>query len=109
MPYSSHDAVPDKKPVTVLVVDAMMIAKGLEKDPYIEVVGISHSGEDGLIMVQELKPQVISLDIVMTGIDGLQFIKILRRNSLIPVIAVSGKTEKGSQMAAEVLQPGPLT
>jgi two-component system, chemotaxis family, protein-glutamate methylesterase/glutaminase len=100
-----------KKPITVLVVDdsrvdASMIARGLEKDPYIKVVGISHSGEDGLEKVRELKPQVISLDIVMPGINGLEFIKVLRKNSLIPVVAVSGKTERGSEMAAQVLHAG---
>ncbi len=47
------------------------VAATLEGLDY-EIIGHAKSGEEGLRMVQELKPDIITLDIVMPGIDGIE-------------------------------------
>jgi CheY-like chemotaxis protein len=52
------------------------------------------SGDEALMRVQQEKPDLILLDIVMPGIDGLQVARTLRKNkesSLIPIIMVTAK------------------
>ncbi|MBP5159554.1 MAG: response regulator [Lachnospiraceae bacterium] len=47
------------------------VAATLEGLDY-EVIGHAKSGEEGIAMVQELQPEIITLDIVMPGIDGIE-------------------------------------
>jgi two-component system chemotaxis response regulator CheB len=67
------------QPVRVLVVDdsALMrklIPQILESDKSIEVVGTAMDGNFGLKKIEELKPQVITLDLEMPGMGGLDML-----------------------------------
>jgi two-component system, chemotaxis family, protein-glutamate methylesterase/glutaminase len=100
-----------RTPIKVLVVDdsrvdSVLIAKGLERDPGIQVIGTARSGEEALKMIDQNPPDVISLDIVMPGMDGVEFLKRLKLQKPVPVVAVSGKTKKGSRVAVEMLSLG---
>jgi len=70
------------KKIRVLVVDDSAFARKvlrsiLEAAPDIEVVGIARDGLDALTKIQELKPDVVTLDLVMPNLDGLGTLRAL--------------------------------
>jgi len=89
-------------PVRVLVVDdsALMrklIPQILERDGSIHVVGTAMDGTFGLKKIEELNPQVITLDLEMPRMDGIETLReITKRHHRIPVIVVSAHTTQGA-------------
>ena len=61
---------------TILIVDdSPFIAreiKDIVSEHDYEVVGCAKNGEDGIVMAKELKPDIITMDIIMPGIDGIE-------------------------------------
>ena len=97
--------------VTVVVVDdsAFMrkaIATMLEKDPRIKVVATARNGEEGLEKIRTLQPDVVTLDIEMPKMDGLDFLERLMRLRPMPVVMVSSLTERGSEITMRALELG---
>ena len=100
----------DRK-IRVLVVDdsAMIrniLADGLQKDPTIEVVGKAADPYMARDKIVELKPDVITLDVEMPRMDGLEFLKKLMAQYPLPVIMVSALTERGKKITLEALEAG---
>lgn len=100
-----------KKPVRVLIVDdSAMIRKvlsiGFEADPLLEVVGAASDGCMALQMVQELRPDVITLDIEMPRIDGVSFLKHLMPDRPIPTVVISSVTSEGANVTLQALEAG---
>ena len=92
-----------KKPVRVLVIDdsALMrklIPRILEQDDRIEVVGTAIDGNFGLKKIQELKPQVVTLDLEMPGLNGIDTLKAIMRRGRLPVIVVSSHSTAGASI-----------
>lgn len=80
--------------VRVLVVDdsalaRQMIIGGLSKDPHIEVVGYAFNATDAKSKIQLLKPDVVTMDVEMPGMSGIDFLKQYLPKHPIPVILVS--------------------
>ena len=99
------------KQVRVLVVDdsALMrklIPQILEHDPSIEVVGTAMDGNFGLKKIEELKPHVITLDLEMPGLNGIDTLKEIMRRHRIPVIVVSSHTTRGASVTLKALSLG---
>lgn len=99
------------KPVRVLVVDdsALMrklIPQILETDSSIEVVGTAMDGNFGLKKIEELKPQVITLDLEMPGMGGLEMLKEIMRRYRIPVLVVSSHSTQGASVTLKALSMG---
>jgi len=100
-----------EKKIRVLVVDdsAMIrniLADGLQKDPMIEVVGKAADPYMARDKIVELKPDVITLDVEMPRMDGLEFLKKLMAQYPLPVIMVSALTERGKKITLEALEAG---
>lgn len=100
-----------EKKIKVLVVDdsAMIrniLADGLQKDPMIEVVGKAADPYMARDKIVELKPDVITLDVEMPRMDGLEFLKKLMAQYPLPVIMVSALTERGKKITLEALEAG---
>ncbi len=100
-----------QKKIRVLVVDdsAMIrniLADGLQKDPTIEVVGKAADPYIARDKIVELKPDVITLDVEMPRMDGLEFLKKLMAQFPLPVIMVSALTERGKRITLESLEAG---
>src|SRR6266571_3323854 len=98
-------------PVRVLVVDdsALMrklIPQILEADRSIQVVGTAMDGNFGLKKIDELKPQVITLDLEMPGMGGLDMLKEIMRRHRIPVIVVSSHSTEGASVTLKALSLG---
>ena len=99
------------QPVRVLVVDdsALMrklIPQILETDNSIQVVGTAMDGNFGLKKIAELKPQVITLDLEMPGMGGLDMLKEIMRGHRIPVIVVSSHSTQGASVTLKALSLG---
>ena len=98
-------------PVRVLVVDdsALMrklIPQILEADSSIQVVGTAMDGNFGLKKIDELKPQVITLDLEMPGMSGLEMLKEIMRRYKLPVIVVSSHSTQGASVTLQALSLG---
>jgi two-component system, chemotaxis family, protein-glutamate methylesterase/glutaminase len=99
------------QPVRVLVVDdsALMrklIPQILETDNSIQVVGTAMDGNFGLKKIDDLKPQVITLDLEMPGMGGLDMLKEIMRRHRIPVIVVSSHSTQGASVTLKALSLG---
>lgn len=98
-------------PVRVLVVDdsALMrklIPQVLATDSSIQVVGTAMDGIFGLKKIEELRPQVITLDLEMPGMGGLEMLKEIMRTHRVPVIVVSSHSTQGASVTLKALSMG---
>jgi two-component system, chemotaxis family, protein-glutamate methylesterase/glutaminase len=98
-------------PVRVLVVDdsALMrklIPQILQSDNSIQVVGTAMDGHFGLRKIVELKPQVVTLDLEMPGMGGLEMLKEIMRTHRLPVIVVSSHSTQGASVTMQALSVG---
>lgn len=66
----------------------------------IELVGTAENGKVALLKIQELKPDVITLDMVMPVMDGIETLEKLRKFSDIPVIVLSARNDKSTTFRA---------
>src|SRR5438132_488389 len=99
------------QPVRVLVVDdsALMrklIPQILSTDNAIEVVGTAMDGNFGLKKIEELKPQVVTLDLEMPGMGGLEMLREIMRRHRLPVIVVSSHSTQGASVTMKALGLG---
>jgi len=99
------------KPIRVLVVDdsALMrklIPQILEQDSSIEVVGTAMDGNFGLKKIDELDPQVVTLDLEMPGLNGIDTLKEIMRRWRLPVIVVSSHSTAGATVTMKALTIG---
>jgi two-component system, chemotaxis family, protein-glutamate methylesterase/glutaminase len=96
------------KKIRVLVVDdsALMrklIPQMLESDESIEVVGTAMDGNFCLRKIEELKPNVVTLDLEMPGMNGIDTLKEIMRRQPIPVIVVSSHSTEGASVTMRAL------
>ncbi len=99
------------KKIRVLIVDDSAIARdllerGLSRDPGIEVVGKAQDAFVARDKIIFLKPDVITLDVEMPKMDGIEFLKRLLPQYPLPVVVVSAVTVEGSRHALEALDAG---
>jgi two-component system, chemotaxis family, protein-glutamate methylesterase/glutaminase len=99
--------------VRVLVVDdsALMrklIPKLLERDPSIEVVGTAMDGNFALKKIEEFRPDVVTLDLEMPRMDGLDTLRLIMRNAPMPVIVFSTHSQEGAYATLKALALGAL-
>ena len=97
--------------VRVLVVDdsafmRKIIANMLSSDARISVVGVARNGEEALAQVKALKPDVMTLDIEMPGMNGLDVLRHVMADTPLPVIMVSSLTEDGAKETLSALELG---
>jgi two-component system, chemotaxis family, protein-glutamate methylesterase/glutaminase len=100
-----------KKTVRVLVVDdsALMrrlIPQILGQDSSIEVVGTAIDGNFALKKIEELAPHVITLDLEMPGLNGIDTLKSIMRRWALPVIVVSSYSTAGAAVTLKALTLG---
>ena len=97
--------------VRVLIVDdsAMVreiLSQGLSQDPEIEVVGKAADPFAARDMILDLRPDVLTLDVEMPKMDGVEFLRRLMPQHPMPVLMVSALTQKGKRITMEALEAG---
>ena len=100
-----------KEKVKVLVVDdsAMVreiLTRGLSLDPDIEVVGSASDPFIARDKIIKYSPDVLTLDVEMPKMDGVEFLRRLIPQYPIPVVMVSALTQKGKQITLDALEAG---
>ena len=97
-------------PIRVLVVDdsafvRKVVTEMLNRSDAVEVVGFARDGEEALDLVERLQPDVITLDLVMPRMNGVEFLRAQNRRRRIPVVVCSIAHESG-EMALEAFEQG---
>jgi two-component system chemotaxis response regulator CheB len=78
----------------------------LEGDPSIEVVGTAMDGAIALRKIEELHPDVLTLDLEMPRMDGIETLRAITRTHLLPVIVFSAHTRQGANLTFKALGLG---
>jgi two-component system chemotaxis response regulator CheB len=97
--------------IKVLVVDDSATMRGLitarlRADPAIEVVGHASDPHDARYAIKRLNPDVITLDIEMPNMDGIEFLDKIMRLRPTPVIMISTLTQRGADVSLRALEIG---
>ena len=97
--------------VRVLVVDDSALMRRLLCDllgasPEIEVVGTARDGREAVLQAVRLKPDVITLDVEMPEVSGLEALPLLLAAHEAPVIMVSALTQEGADVTLQALELG---
>lgn len=100
--------------IRVLVVDdsffmRRLISDILNSDSSIEVIDTAKDGEEAIRKVKKRKPDVVTLDLVMPGLDGLATLKRIMTESPTSVIMLSGHTKKGADVTLDCLEAGAVS
>jgi len=98
-------------PVKVLIVDDSLTSRAfirsvLNNDERIDVVGVTADPGTALLMIGRLQPDVITLDVEMPSMSGLQCLETIMRLHPTPVVMISAYTTHGSDAAIHALQMG---
>ncbi|MBI5587513.1 MAG: chemotaxis response regulator protein-glutamate methylesterase [Deltaproteobacteria bacterium] len=83
-----------------------VIRQMIETDPEIEVLGTARDGMEGVEMALTLRPDVITMDIEMPRMDGLQATETIMEKSPTPIIMVSSLTKEGAKSTFDALDKG---
>jgi two-component system chemotaxis response regulator CheB len=99
------------KKIKVLIVDDSAIVRNafssvLSRDAGIDVVGGATDPYEARDKIVKLKPDVITLDINMSRMDGLTFLKKLMKHFPLPVIMVSGVSDENAKITLKSLEYG---
>jgi len=97
--------------IRVLVVDdsafaRSVISRQLSADPEIEVVGHAADGIEALEQIKSLRPDVVTLDISMPRMDGIETLEHIVRDIPTPTVMVSVLTSDGASITLEALDKG---
>ncbi len=97
--------------IRVLVVDDSAFARkvlrlALSSDPRIEVVGTASDGLDALEKIADLKPDVVTLDIIMPELDGVAVLRALESTKTRPTVVLVTTSDEENELIVEALQLG---
>jgi two-component system, chemotaxis family, protein-glutamate methylesterase/glutaminase len=97
--------------IRVLVVDDSSLMRRslshiLETAPEIKVIGTAANGQEAVELAKKLRPDVVTLDVIMPVMDGIQALRQIVKETNARVIMVSSETQEGSKQTIEALSLG---
>ena len=95
----------------VLVVDdsivmRKVISRMLSQDAGITVIGTASNGREAIERIEELHPDVVTMDVEMPVMSGIEALKEIMAKNPLPVIVLSALTKDGAQITMEALEMG---
>jgi two-component system chemotaxis response regulator CheB len=102
-----------EKKIRVLIVDdsafmCRVLRDIINADPQLEVAGQGRDGRDAVAMAESLKPDVITMDINMPHIDGLQATELIMSQHPRPIVIVSSESRDGAASTLRALELGAI-
>lgn len=99
--------------IKVLVVDdsptmRLLLQEIINRQPDMVVVGCAPEPHSAREMIKALEPDILTLDIEMPGMDGIDFLERVMRLHPMPVLMVSSMAEEGSELAMHALELGAI-
>lgn len=105
-------AAPSKKIRILVVDDSAFMCKVLEhiynSDPGMQVVGSAKDGRQAVSMAESLRPDVISMDLNMPHVDGLQATAEIMTTNPRPIVIVSSESKEGAASTLRALELGAI-
>ncbi|MGM0639858.1 MAG: protein-glutamate methylesterase/protein-glutamine glutaminase [Thermotogota bacterium] len=100
-----------EKKIKVLIVDdsafmRMVLKDIIDKQPNMKVIGLARDGLEAVEKASNLKPDVITLDVEMPKLNGLEALKIIMKKTPSKVLMVSSLTSEGASITIESLEHG---
>ncbi|MFZ5917722.1 MAG: chemotaxis-specific protein-glutamate methyltransferase CheB [Chloroflexota bacterium] len=101
--------------ITVLVVEDSAVLRQemrliLQSDPELQVVGEACNGQEGFFLAKRLKPDVITMDLRMPKMDGLEAIRCIMAESPVPIVVVtSADSERDKGLTTEATKLGAVS
>jgi len=97
--------------VRVVIVDdsaffRQRIADLLSTDQRIEVVGVASNGREGIEQVKRLKPDVVTMDVEMPQLNGIEAVRVIMRECPTKVLMLSSLTQEGARVTLQALEAG---
>jgi len=96
----------------LIVDDSAFMRKVLQSiiaaDPQLEVCGEARDGRDAVTQTEALKPDVITMDINMPHVDGLQATEIIMSTNPRPIVVVSSESREGAEVTLKALDLGAI-
>ena len=83
-----------------------LITSFIEEDHRIEVLGIARNGKDAIDKIKVWKPDVVTMDIEMPILNGLEALQIIMKECPVPVIMLSSSTKQGAENTFFAMQKG---
>jgi two-component system, chemotaxis family, protein-glutamate methylesterase/glutaminase len=97
--------------IKVLIVDdsitmRALFTHALERSKDLVVVGAAAGADDARAMIAELRPDVLTLDVEMPGMNGIDFLAEIMATRPMPVVMLSTLTQKGADVSLRALEIG---
>lgn len=83
-----------------------MLKQLLESDPGIQVVDTACSGAVALRKIRDLKPDVVTMDVEMPGMDGIALLREVMKDCPVPVVMVSSHTHDKAKLTLDAMEAG---
>jgi len=104
---------PKTGPIKVIIVDdsnfmRRAISNLISRDPDIKVIATARDGYEAVELVRNLEPDVVTLDIEMEGMSGIETLERIMKVHPVPVLMVSAYTSQGAEVTVEALRLGAI-
>ncbi|HWI49664.1 MAG TPA: chemotaxis response regulator protein-glutamate methylesterase, partial [Rummeliibacillus sp.] len=99
------------QPKKLLIVDDSAFMRKMISDffgdhPHIKVIGTARNGKDAIRKIQMLKPDVVTMDVEMPEMNGLEALKVIMKECPVPVVMLSSTTKSGAKITLEAMASG---
>lgn len=91
---------------TVIIDDSAFVRKVVQEmlsgSPFIDVVGAARDGEEGLALVKDLKPDVVTCDLTMPRMGGVEFVRRQMAARPVPILMLTASPEDCAEVMAAI-------